>query len=168
MIDARYRSDFDRLSRQAARLALPPILSLVNAGIKVVQLHPETVLDESSDAVAIILAVVSLARGHDESMTKSTRVGAAWAQKRKDAATKVLTAKVPGWVRYDAGRLTLDPARAEVVRRIAAGPVPEVFTDENLRTTYGGRVPFAAGDGADGAVTVTVGRQGDGFVDGSP
>jgi manganese/zinc/iron transport system ATP- binding protein len=28
------------------------------------------------------------------------------------------------------------------VRRIAAGPVGEVFTDENLRITYGGRVPF--------------------------
>ncbi|MEM8558357.1 MAG: metal ABC transporter ATP-binding protein [Bacteroidota bacterium] len=29
------------------------------------------------------------------------------------------------------------------VRRIAAGPVEEVFTEENLRLTYGGRVPFA-------------------------
>jgi manganese/zinc/iron transport system ATP- binding protein len=28
------------------------------------------------------------------------------------------------------------------VRRIASGPVDEVFTDENLRLTYGGRVPF--------------------------
>jgi manganese/zinc/iron transport system ATP- binding protein len=28
------------------------------------------------------------------------------------------------------------------VRRIAAGPVDEVFTDENLRATYGGRVPY--------------------------
>src|SRR5690606_21496405 len=28
------------------------------------------------------------------------------------------------------------------VRRIAAGPVREVFTDENLRATYGGRVPY--------------------------
>jgi manganese/zinc/iron transport system ATP- binding protein len=28
------------------------------------------------------------------------------------------------------------------VRRIASGPVSEVFTDENLRLTYGGRVPF--------------------------
>lgn len=28
------------------------------------------------------------------------------------------------------------------VRRIASGPVGEVFTDENLRKTYGGRVPF--------------------------
>jgi manganese/zinc/iron transport system ATP- binding protein len=30
------------------------------------------------------------------------------------------------------------------VRRIAAGPVAQVFTDENLRVTYGGRVPFIA------------------------
>ena len=30
------------------------------------------------------------------------------------------------------------------VRRIAAGPVGEVFTDANLRTAYGGRVPFQA------------------------
>ncbi len=42
------------------------------------------------------------------------------------------------------------------VRRIAAGPVREVFTDENLRLTYGGRVPFvqaaahSAASGGDG------------------
>ena len=34
------------------------------------------------------------------------------------------------------------------VRRIAAGPVAEVFTDDNLRRTYGGRVPFTAALGA--------------------
>jgi manganese/zinc/iron transport system ATP- binding protein len=28
------------------------------------------------------------------------------------------------------------------VRRIALGPVAEVFTDENLRTAYGGKLPF--------------------------
>ena len=30
------------------------------------------------------------------------------------------------------------------VRRIASGPVAEVFTEENLRRTYGGRVAFLA------------------------
>ena len=29
------------------------------------------------------------------------------------------------------------------VRRIAVGPVADVFTDENLRVTYGGRMPLA-------------------------
>ena len=33
------------------------------------------------------------------------------------------------------------------VRRIAAGPVAEVFTDANLRLAYGGRVPFQASGG---------------------
>jgi manganese/zinc/iron transport system ATP- binding protein len=32
------------------------------------------------------------------------------------------------------------------VRRIASGPVDEVFTDENLRLTYGGRVAFLRRD----------------------
>ena len=42
------------------------------------------------------------------------------------------------------------------VRRVAAGPVGEVFTDANLRAAYGGRVPFqsaaleAAGGGTGG------------------
>lgn len=33
------------------------------------------------------------------------------------------------------------------VRRIACGPVTEVFTDENLRLTYGGRVAFLSRNG---------------------
>ena len=37
------------------------------------------------------------------------------------------------------------------VRRVAAGPVAEVFTDANLRATYGGRVPFQAGNGTLGS-----------------
>jgi hypothetical protein len=31
------------------------------------------------------------------------------------------------------------------VRRVASGPVSEVFTEENLRQTYGGRVAFLSG-----------------------
>lgn len=33
------------------------------------------------------------------------------------------------------------------VRRIASGPVGEVFTEENLRRTYGGRIAFLNGNG---------------------
>lgn len=38
------------------------------------------------------------------------------------------------------------------VRRIAAGRVDEVFTQENLRRTYGGRIAFATGPAADAVV----------------
>lgn len=34
------------------------------------------------------------------------------------------------------------------VRRIASGPVDEVFTEENLREAYGGRIPFLESAGA--------------------
>ena len=37
------------------------------------------------------------------------------------------------------------------VRRIAVGPVSEVFNDRNLRLTYGGRVPFVAAPPAESA-----------------
>jgi manganese/zinc/iron transport system ATP- binding protein len=33
------------------------------------------------------------------------------------------------------------------VRRVASGPVEEVFTEENLRATYGGREGFLAPNG---------------------
>ena len=36
------------------------------------------------------------------------------------------------------------------VRRVASGPVDEVFTDENLRLTYGGRVGFLSRNGGNG------------------
>src|SRR5262245_30080566 len=35
---------FDRISRNKSRLALPPVLELINAGIRIVQLVPEQVL----------------------------------------------------------------------------------------------------------------------------
>jgi len=47
------------------------------------------------------------------------------------------------------------------VRRIAAGPVPEVFTEANLRTTYGGRIAFLSQervDWSEGAGTHPDGR----------
>jgi manganese/zinc/iron transport system ATP- binding protein len=40
------------------------------------------------------------------------------------------------------------------VRRIASGPVNQVFTEENLRLTYGGRVAFLARE--DGAAAINL------------
>ncbi|HLU25043.1 MAG TPA: metal ABC transporter ATP-binding protein [Longimicrobiales bacterium] len=48
------------------------------------------------------------------------------------------------------------------VRRIASGPVDEVFTDRNLRLTYGGRVPFIAAVAPQGTGVGGDGRVGDG------
>ena len=44
------------------------------------------------------------------------------------------------------------------VRRIALGPVEEVFTEENLRRTYGGRVPLLRESGGPGGALVAAGE----------
>lgn len=54
----------------------------------------------------------------NESVTKSNRGGSAWVEKQKNAATKIVTKKLPGWVRCVDGKLALDPAGAETVRRV--------------------------------------------------
>jgi manganese/zinc/iron transport system ATP- binding protein len=43
------------------------------------------------------------------------------------------------------------------VRRIASGPVGQVFTEENLRRTYGGRVAFLGGNGVGQSKQLPVG-----------
>jgi DNA invertase Pin-like site-specific DNA recombinase len=110
---------FDRLSREEVRLALPRILDLINASIRIVQLRPETVLDEKSDNIAMIQLILTLARGHEESATKSYRVAEAWDRKRATAATKPLTRRVPGWLHMDpSGKIEPIPERVEIVLRI--------------------------------------------------
>ncbi|MBA4187753.1 MAG: hypothetical protein C0467_07015 [Planctomycetaceae bacterium] len=111
---------FDRLSRDHWRKALPPLLEMINAGIHLVQLIPEQVIDEASDEWAVMGLIMTLARGRNESVTKSNRVGSAWAEKQKNAATKVITRRLPGWIVYADGKLTLDPEKAETVRSVFA------------------------------------------------
>lgn len=41
------------------------------------------------------------------------------------------------------------------VRRIAAGPVDQVFTEENLRKTYGGRIAFMGKSGTNGTASAS-------------
>jgi manganese/zinc/iron transport system ATP- binding protein len=41
------------------------------------------------------------------------------------------------------------------VRRIASGPVDEVFTEANLRATYGGRIAFLGNTGIRAATIVS-------------
>jgi len=92
---------------------------LIDSGIKVVQLLPaETIYDEDVEPMQLMMAVMELNRGHSESKMKSERVGSAWAKKRKDAAFKLVTKRVPGWVTFNDCKMALDEAKAETVRRI--------------------------------------------------
>jgi DNA invertase Pin-like site-specific DNA recombinase len=113
--------NLDRLSREDAGEATKLFLSIVNKGIVVVQLSPIVMeFRRPVNVQSLMFAIVELSRGHSESATKSERVGAAWARKQREASERVVTRRLPGWVRYDNGKLVLDVTKAETVRRIYA------------------------------------------------
>lgn len=132
----------DRLSREKIRPALTLLLNLIESGIKVVQLLPaETVYDEDVEPMQLMMAVMELNRGHSESRMKSERVGSAWATKRKEAATKLVTRRVPGWVKVHDGKLVLNEVKAAVVRRIFSLCIAGHGVQAIARMLNGERVP---------------------------
>jgi DNA invertase Pin-like site-specific DNA recombinase len=110
----------DRLSREKIRPALTLLLNLIEAGIKVVQLIPvEVVYDEDVDPMQLMMAVMELNRGHSESKVKSERIGAVWQRKQREAAErKLVSTKLPCWLKMDGERVMIDPTAGKVVKRI--------------------------------------------------
>jgi DNA invertase Pin-like site-specific DNA recombinase len=111
----------DRLSREHIRPALSLLLSLIEAGVRVVQLKPvEKVYDEHVEPMDLMLALMELSRGHSESAMKSDRVGAAWQQKKKRAREngEPVTVQVPAWIERVGDKFLAIPNRAATVRKI--------------------------------------------------
>jgi DNA invertase Pin-like site-specific DNA recombinase len=113
----------DRISRQEITKALKLFLSIIDAGINLVTLNDEHVYSaQKTDLTDLIVSLVGMSRAHEESLHKSRRVAAAWANKRKNASTKPLTATCPAWLRLnsDRSRYEVIEPRAEIVRYIFA------------------------------------------------
>lgn len=113
----------DRLTREHIRPALTLLLNLIDHGIRIVQLLPvETVYDEDVEPMSLMMAIMELSRGHSESRMKSERVGRAWSNKRERAKQegKVLTKRIPAWLRVVDGVFTVHEPAAATVRRIYA------------------------------------------------
>jgi DNA invertase Pin-like site-specific DNA recombinase len=114
----------DRLSREEILPAHSLFLSIVQAGINLVTLTDMRVYQaKTTNLVDMITSLVVMERAHEESKTKSMRVGAAWKQKRAKAAEGVpMTARCPAWLRLSSGQRSYEliPERVEIVRRIFA------------------------------------------------
>ncbi len=123
--------NLDRLSREEEVPACHLLTGILLAGIRVVQLKPsELVLTDKSNGFDIMRAVMELSRGHGESAIKSERVGDAWAEKRRAAASdkQPQTERLPAWLSLVGrrrhgkhrvgGRFVVDEAKANTVRRI--------------------------------------------------
>ena len=115
----------DRLSRDKVLRALKLFTEILEAGIRVVTLIDEreytadSVSDNFSD---LLISLTIMQRAHEESETKSKRLGAAWQNNRDKARTegRKLTKRCPAWLALapDRKSFTVDAARKKVVRRI--------------------------------------------------
>ncbi|MDD5198186.1 MAG: recombinase family protein [Terrimicrobiaceae bacterium] len=93
----------DRLSREQVTDALTQFLQIIKAGVIVVTLIDKMVYSLASfneNPGSLMLSIVFMMRAHDESATKSKRIGKAWEKKRLMAQeTKAPQNKNrPGWL----------------------------------------------------------------------
>ena len=112
--------NLDRLTRENPVQSIPAVLSLIAAGIRVVQLSPcEVVYDSDMDQGKLLTMLWELARGHGESKRKSELIGQAWAAKKRAARDGVPHGKtVPAWITLEDGKYRLIPAAAATVRSL--------------------------------------------------
>lgn len=119
----------DRLSREQILEAQSLFLRIVRAGINLVTLVDRRVYRAGQVELGdLIYSMVSMSRAHDESLTKSHRISAAWANKRASAGQRPMTKWCPAWLKLaeDRSRYIEIPERVEVVRRIFEGSVSGV------------------------------------------
>jgi DNA invertase Pin-like site-specific DNA recombinase len=118
----------DRISRQNPWDAIEAIKLIIDQHITVVTLSDRKSYSYKSvreDMMSLVYLSVLFMRAHEESKTKSERVGAAWANNRKRAAEdgRLMTRTAPAWieVRGELGgprTAHLIPERATIVRGI--------------------------------------------------
>lgn len=119
----------DRLSRQDPLTAMSQFTEMLNHGIELHTLFDRQVYTKESmgaNVGLLFLSIGQMLRAHDESATKSKRLSAVWAKKRKDLLDdhKIITSKTPNWVRVikdSSGRpkaFDLVESEAKVIRAI--------------------------------------------------
>jgi DNA invertase Pin-like site-specific DNA recombinase len=113
--------NLDRLSRQEVRKSLRIFLDVIDAGIAIVTLIDKHVYTaEKCDAMELMMSIMVLSRANEESETKRDRASQAWANKRANAKTRIVTAACPKWLKLSADRKRFEviEARAKIVRTI--------------------------------------------------
>lgn len=140
----------DRLSRETVLHAMPRLFDLINAGIIIVTLADGQEYSDTrllKDPTPLIMSLVVMIRAHEESQTKSMRVGKAWANKRVRAAEagQAMTAVCPAWIKLvggpRTGRYELIPERAAIVVRIFEDTIAGMGRRMIARALNADRVP---------------------------
>jgi DNA invertase Pin-like site-specific DNA recombinase len=115
----------DRLSRDKVLDALRIFTSILDQGITIVTLADNMVYNTETVAGNIgnlIISITIMARAHEESLTKSRRMMAAWESKRANVDQKKLTSTCPRWMRLNTEKTEFEliPERVAVIKEMIA------------------------------------------------
>lgn len=126
--------NLDRLSRNEPLEGLDLLKTIIKAGVEIVTLHDGrryTRENLSRDVVFLINALLILARGYEESDTKSKRLAASWQNKRRLVAEgQIVSSWIHPWLRvvgakklgnrvdFSAAKVVVVEERAKVVQQI--------------------------------------------------
>lgn len=116
--------NFDRLTRMNGIDATKLVVDILSAKIIIVTLSDNQIYDYRQEDHSSILFKINfvLSRANEESRIKRNRSLGAWARKHSEAklSNKVMTKRLPYWVRFDdeTETLKLDSNRADEVRKI--------------------------------------------------
>ncbi len=112
----------DRLSRAEVMTALNQFTSILSKDISIVTLADNRVYtkDSINDIGNLMYSLMVMSRAHEESLTKSRRLSAAWENKRQKARDngQKLTKTCPAWVELKNDIFHIIPERVEVVKQI--------------------------------------------------
>lgn len=153
--------NLDRLSRQTHRKAARLLEDILEAGVDVVTLQDGkryTLEDLDQDPLTSIIIILTFARGHEESLTKSKRVKHGWQRNldRVKEGTRKRSRAIPNWLKLvgtmEDGYFEIVEDRAKVTRelfsRFANGEtvwsIAKGFRDRGIKTPRG--KTFASGN----------------------
>lgn len=113
----------DRLSRAQISDALEIFMGILNRGITVVTLADGMEYSKekaNKQFTDLIISITIMSRTHEESLTKSKRLKAAWKSKRANIGARKLTRNCPSWLTQnaDATAYRFIPAKVTVVRKM--------------------------------------------------
>lgn len=113
----------DRISRAEILDALEVFTGILNRGITIITLADNMEYSKEKanrQFTDLIISITIMSRAHEESLTKSKRLKAAWDTKRKNIGERKLTRTCPAWLKLNENRTEYEPIpeKVAIVRQI--------------------------------------------------
>src|SRR5271170_2021936 len=139
--------NWDRFSRQPFSEVYPRITALLRKGVTLASVSPEVILTAANadDIDKIMMFMVPICLGHQESKKKSERVSANWDTFRREQISKGikghLPGMAPGWLTWAGKEYVADKSKAATVKQLVAWALDGIPIKQMMKRLNVKKVP---------------------------